>query len=152
MARKMLYRLYQNNRKNSEFSGKWYARAVYVNELDLNDVAELIQRNTTAKKADVLAVLTEMVEVIRDAIQASQVVNINGLGRFRITLNTAPANTAADFNVQENILGCKVRFLPEMKGGAKKGSKKQIYLKDGITFQESPKNDVDTSPQEEQEP
>ena len=152
-SRQLLYRLYQNNRKNSEFSGKWYARAVYTNEIDLDGVAELIQRNTTAKKADCLAVLTEMVEVIRDQIQSSHVVNINGLGRFKIGLHTAPANTAADFSVQENVLGKHVNFLPEMRGGAQKGSKKQIYLLDGMSVREAPKNAVDTStPADDQEP
>ena len=67
----LLYRLYQNNRKNSEFSGKWYARAVFTNMIDLDGIAERIQRNSTAKKSDCLAVLTEMVEVLRDELQTS---------------------------------------------------------------------------------
>ncbi|MBQ6188384.1 MAG: hypothetical protein IJK49_10635 [Prevotella sp.] len=67
------------------------------------------------------------------------------LCRFKIGLRTAPANTAADFSVQENVLGKHVNFLPEMKGGAQKGSHKQIYLLDGMSVKEAPKNAVDTS-------
>ena len=141
----LLYRLYQNKRKNSEFNGKWYARAIFTNMIDLDGIAERIQRNSTAKKSDCLAVLTEMVEVLRDELQASHSVHINGLGYFRMGLNTAPANTASDFNVQENILGVRVNFVPEGKGGSQKGSKKSFYLKDGLKIKEAPKNAVDTS-------
>lgn len=148
----VLYRLYQNNRKNSEFSGKWYARAIFTNMVDIEALAERIQRNSTAKKSDVLAVLTEMVEVLRDELQASHTVHINGLGYFRIGLKTSPANTAADFKVQENILGTKVNFIPEMKGGTQKGSHKSRYLLDGLKIQEAPKNAVVTTPEGEQEP
>lgn len=147
----LLYRLYQNNRKNSEFSGKWYARAVYTNMVNLDAIAERIQRNSTAKKSDCLAVLTEMVEVIKDELQASHSVHIDGLGYFRLGLRTAPANTAADFTVNENVLGKRVNFIPEMKGGSLKGSKKSIYLIDGLKVKEAPKNAVDTSTQEEEQ-
>lgn len=53
--------------------------------------------------------------------------------------------TAADFNVQENVVGKHVNFLPEMRGGAQKGSHKQIYLLEGMSVKEAPKNAVDTS-------
>ena len=93
----VLYRLYQNNRKNSEFSGKWYARSVMTNTIDTAAIAERIQRNCTVKKSDVVAVLTELVEVMKDELQNSHSIKLDGFGFFRIGLHTAPANTAADF-------------------------------------------------------
>ena len=46
-----------------------------------------------------------------------------------------------------------VNFLPEMKGGTQKGSHRQIYLLDGMSVKEAPKNAVDTStPADDQEP
>ena len=55
-----LYKLVQNNNEHmQEAYQKWYARPVYTGTLDLNGIAELIQRNSTAKKSDALAVLTE---------------------------------------------------------------------------------------------
>ena len=149
----VLYRLYQNNRKNSEFSGKWYARSVMTNTIDTAAIAERIQRNCTVKKSDVVAVLTELVEVMKDELQNSHSIKLDGFGFFRIGLHTAPANTAADFSVQENILGARVNFIPQMTGGSQKGSKKTIQFITGVKMKEAPKNAVDTStPDEEQEP
>ena len=80
-----LYKLVQNNNEHmQEAYQKWYARPVYTGTLDLNGIAELIQRNSTAKKSDALAVLTEMVEVISDALKSSQRVKIDGFGTFKV--------------------------------------------------------------------
>ena len=47
-----LYKLVQNNNEHmQEAYQKWYARPVYTGTLDLNGIAELIQRNSTAKKS-----------------------------------------------------------------------------------------------------
>ncbi|MEE3386208.1 MAG: DNA-binding protein, partial [Prevotella sp.] len=74
----VLYKLYQDNRDNSKHKGSWYARAKTLDTVTLNEIAQRIQDNTTAKKADALAVLTEMVEVVRDYLQKSYRVKIDG--------------------------------------------------------------------------
>ncbi len=76
----VLYKLYQDNRDTSTHKGEWYARAKTLDTVTLNEIAQRIQDNTTAKKADALAVLTEMVEVVRDYLQKSYRVKIDGLG------------------------------------------------------------------------
>ena len=92
---------------------KWYARPVYTETIDLDKIAELIQRNSTAKKSDAKAVLTEMVEVITDALQASQRVHIDGFGTFKIGISSRGADSPEDFTVAENIRSCRVLFQPE---------------------------------------
>ena len=79
----VLYKLYQDNRDTSSHKGEWYARAKTLDTVTLNEIAQRIQDNTTAKKADALAVLTEMVEVVRDYLQKSYRVKIDGLGSCR---------------------------------------------------------------------
>ena len=59
----VLYKLYQDNRDTSSHKGEWYARAKTLDTVTLNEIAQRIQDNTTAKKADALAVLTEMVGI-----------------------------------------------------------------------------------------
>ena len=81
----IFYKLIQN--KNEEMPkafNKWYARPVVTETIDLDYIAERIQRNSTAKKSDAKAVLTEMVEVITDALQSSQRVKIDGFGAFKV--------------------------------------------------------------------
>ena len=105
-----LYKLIQNT--NEHMSGayqKWYARPVYTGTIDLDGIAELIQRNSTAKKSDAKAVLTEMVEVITDALQSSQRVKIDGFGAFKVGISSRGADSEEDFSVTANIQTVKFR-------------------------------------------
>ena len=100
------------------------------------DIAELIQRNSTAKKSDAYAVLVEMVEVISDALKASKRVHVDGFGTFKIGISSRGADSVEDFNASENIRGCRVLFQPEITTdpSTHKRLKKLIQ---GMTFQSS---------------
>ena len=94
----IFYKLIQN--KNEEMPkafNKWYARPVVTETIDLDYIAERIQRNSTAKKSDAKAVLTEMVEVITDALQSSQRVKIDGFGAFKVGLSSRGADSVEDY-------------------------------------------------------
>ena len=147
----VLYKLYQDNRSNATYPGKWYARAVHNNVTDLNAIAALIQRNCSLKKSDVIGVLTEMVEVMRDELTSSNIVKLDGLGTFRVGLSTKPADTAAAFTPAKNVVGYRVNFLPEAKLAATSvatdGKLKRTLVKnliEGVTCKEATKNAVVT--------
>ena len=106
------YRLYQNKIKNSKTYGKFYARAIHTDTVDLDNIADVIERNCTLKRSDVKACLTELVEVMRDALQNSNKVRINGLGMFKINVKSNPSESAAEFK-GNNISGYRVLFTPE---------------------------------------
>ena len=130
-------KLIQN--KNEEMPkafNKWYARPVVTETVDLDYIAERIQRNSTAKKSDAKAVLTEMVEVITDALQSSQRVHINGFGTFKIGLSSKGVSTVKDFSITENLKGVRVLFQPEttVDSGTHKRVRNMIS---GIVFQNS---------------
>ena len=82
----VLYKLQQDNRDTSTHKGMWYARAKMLDIIELDELAQLIQDNTTAKKADAQAVLTEMVEQMRALLKRSYAVRIPGLGIFKVGL------------------------------------------------------------------
>lgn len=132
-----LFKLIQN--KNEKMTGayqKWYARPVYNGTINLDGIADLIQRNSTAKKSDAKAVLTEMVEVITDALQSSQRVHIDGFGTFKIGMSSKGSQTVKDFSITENLTGVRVLFQPEVT--VDKGSRKRIRkMLSGLTFQNS---------------
>ena len=132
-----LYKLVQNNNEEMpKCYQKWYAKPVYTETIGLMDIAELIQRNSTAKKSDAYAVLVEMVEVISDALKASKRVHIDGFGTFKIGISSRGADSVEDFNASENIRGCRVLFQPEITTdpSTHKRLKKLIQ---GMTFQSS---------------
>ena len=136
-AMAQFYKLVQN--KNEEMPKayqKWYARPVYVDTLDLDGVAELIQRNSTAKKSDARAVLTEMVEVIADALKDSKRVHIDGFGTFKVGISSRGADSPEDYSVNEHIRGARILFQPETitDPSTHKKSKKLIQ---GMKFKSS---------------
>ena len=130
-----LYKLVKNtNEKMTGAFGKWFARPVYTGTIDLDGIAERIQRNSTAKKSDAKAVLTEMVEVITDALQASQRVHINGFGTFKIGMSSKGADDVKKFNILENLKGVHVLFQPEATVDS--GTHKRVRgITSGIVFQ-----------------
>ena len=122
------YKLYQDNRENSKNRGKWYARTVMTDTVNLKQMSERIQRNCSMKASDVNAVLIELVEVIKDELQASKRVVIDGFGSFRIGLRTTAADKAKDFSVAKNIKGAKVNFLPSEEVNSADGKRVKSLL------------------------
>jgi predicted histone-like DNA-binding protein len=95
--------------------------------IDLEAIADRIQRNCTAKMSDVKAVLTELIETMRDELQNSHRVKINGFGSFRIGLTSKVADSPKDFKVKTNITGLHVVFQPEVKTSAD-GTRTKTFL------------------------
>ena len=53
----VFYRLHQDQSTGTKRSGKWYARAVPTAVISTRQLAEIVQRNCTVKKSDVMAVI-----------------------------------------------------------------------------------------------
>ena len=143
----VLYKLYQDNRDTSSHKGEWYARAKTLDTVTLNEIAQRIQDNTTAKKADALAVLTEMVEVVRDYLQKSYRVKIDGLGSFKMSLKTSPAPTAKEFSASKNIKSMRALFQEDVT--VDKNGMRHRSLSSGATAKELPKNAVGADEEEQ---
>lgn len=107
------YRIVKYKNKSSEKNNWYYARAVMTDTLNLNGIAERIQRNCSMKKSDVLAVLTELVEVMKDELQGSHTVKLDGLGSFKMSMRTTLCETLSQFSASEHIKALRVLFQPE---------------------------------------
>jgi len=135
------YRLHQDQSVGTKKSGKWYARMVPMATIDTRKLAEIIQRNCTVKKSDVLAVLDELVETMRDQLQDSKRVKLDGFGSFKIGLNSKGARTAKSFTVADHIEGMHIVFSPEnTKDSA--GNRTKQFLQ-GVKVEELPENKVE---------
>ncbi len=109
------YRIYQlkNSTEGNAYNGKWYARAVVDEVTDTQALAELIQRNCSVKRSDVMAVLTELSEVLKDELLAGNRIKIDGIGSFKAGFTSKPADTRAEWTPQTNITGTHIVFQPE---------------------------------------
>ena len=106
------YKIYQS-KTNNLTNGNYYARIAYSDPVDLKKLAEKMQANCTVKYSDIVAVLTELGETMKNELLNSKPVKITGLGTFRLSLKSKGAKTLKDFSVQHNITGVRVRFFPE---------------------------------------
>lgn len=145
----VFYRLYQENRKSSKFNGQWYARAVHTNTVNIDDLADEMQANCTVKRADIVAVLSELVETMKAHLQMSHRVKLDRLGTFKLGISTSPAQQVKDFSPNTNVKGVHVLFQPETK--VEKDKTRVKALINGCKVKELPKNDV-TDDEEENTP
>jgi len=81
------YRLVQDKSSNPRKSGKWYAKAVIGQTVTTDQIADRIQKNCSMKKSDVVAVLSELAEVIADIVKESQRAQLDGIGCFKAGLS-----------------------------------------------------------------
>ena len=128
------FKVYQDNRKGNT-NGKYYARATYRETVTIKDLATRMQANCTVKHSDIVAVLTEFSEVLKEELLRSNRVKIDGLGTFKVGLSTTGAPSAKEFTVA-NIKGAHILFQPE---AAKDGStgKRVKNLLSGVKFKEA---------------
>ena len=143
----VFYKLRQDKREDSKTYGKWYARTYMIETVDTKMLSERIQRNCTAKASDVNAVLTELVEVMRDELQASRRVKLDGFGSFKIGISSKGARSAKAFTVADNIKGMHIVFTPERSTDAA-GNRVKQFLQ-GAKCEELPENKVEKEVQGE---
>ena len=134
----VFYRLHQDKSKNTSRTGKWYARMVPMSIVNTRQLAEIMQRNCTVKKSDILAVLDELVETMRDQLQDSKRVKLDGFGSFKIGVSSIGAATANEFSAANHIKGMHIVFTPESTSDST-GARTKQFLQ-GAKAEELPLN------------
>ena len=143
------YRKVQEKREGNKNYGKWYGRAVHLNNVTTKELAEEIAHSTTATYADTLAVLNELSVALRRHLLNSDRVEIEGIGAFKVGIRSVAAKTSADFGAQ-NIKSYRInyqpfkRFVPngQVTEQNRRAGNFVMNLLEGVTVQEAPKNFV----------
>ena len=95
----------------------YHGQAVKTGELDFEKLAKRINNSTTVTQSDCYAVLKSMKDHIIEALTEGQVVVLDDLGRFQVTLQGKcyNADTMADeeFSPSAYIKGHKIVFRPD---------------------------------------
>ena len=116
------------NPRDKEAAPKYYATAQRVQTISLDDMAKNISHSTTATRADVLAVLTALIDEMTTELAKGNSIILGELGTFRFTLTSKGAVTAENFKV-DIIKKASVRYYPSR-------TIKNIY--DNLTFNRVP--------------
>ena len=105
------------NPKGIEGVNYFHGQAIKTGELTLEKLAKRINNSTTVTQTDCRAVLLSMKEHIAEALTEGQVVVLDDLGRFQVTLQgkcyTQEMMAETDFAPASMIKGHKIVFRPD---------------------------------------
>ena len=105
-----------SNPKNPDVD-YFHGQAIKTGELTLDKLAKRINNSTTVTQADCRAVLVSMKDHIIEALTEGQVVVLDDLGRFQITLQgkcyPKEVINAEDFSPSSMIKSHKIVFRPD---------------------------------------
>lgn len=111
----MMYELRIQKNKAMPSAGQYVARVVHNGVVDTEAVAQEIQDNCSLKRADVLAVLSELENVLCRHLQNGEIVQLSHLGRLKLEIKGRPVSTPQLFNPHEHILGVALHLIPESR-------------------------------------
>ena len=115
---KIIYEVYQNQNEHSSAYGKWYGRVKYLESLNTRKLATHISEHGSIYTPDVVyGVLEKFRSCLLEMLLNSKKVKIEGLGTFYTTLECKKggALTKEKFNINSNLDGLHIRFLPEQE-------------------------------------
>ena len=97
----------------------FHGQAIKTGELTLDKLAKRINNSTTVTQADCRAVLVSMKDHIIEALTEGQVVVLDDLGRFQVSLQgkcyPAEVLTDKEFSPSSMIKGHRIVFRPEVE-------------------------------------
>ena len=115
---KIIYEVYQNQNEHSSAYGKWYGRVKYLESLNTRKLANHISEHGSIYTPDVVyGVLEKFRSCLLEMLLNSKKVKIEGLGTFYTTLECKKGGAVSKdkFNINSNLDGLHIRFLPEQE-------------------------------------
>ena len=110
----MQYDLRQNNNRGSSSFGKWYAHAVRRSTLNTRGLSDYIMAHGSVYTRDVVeGMVIKLRESIVELLMQGVGVKLEGLGTFYPTFECTGADSADEFDINQNLKGVHMRFKPE---------------------------------------
>ena len=105
------YILQQIKITSSKAYGKWYAKNVVEETIDLDGLSEhMSHHNSPYSKGVIKGLLTDMIQCIKELLLQGKNVKIDDLAIFSLGIkNKLAAATEEDFTVSKNIEGVKLK-------------------------------------------
>lgn len=101
----------RKNMIDKEKPDLYYAIAKPSGDIDIDEMAERIQRASTVNWADVLCVLRALQTEMIDSFKRGETVRLGDLGSFYVTLRSSGTLVQEDVK-SPLIIGARVRFRP----------------------------------------
>lgn len=106
----------------NERLGVYFPQAVTAGKpVETKEVAEKLALISTVSKSDVAAVLGDLAGVLADFMKQGKSVRLEGLGTFRLTLDSRGVKEEKDFDFQKQVKAVRVQFIPQREGATTRG-------------------------------
>ena len=145
------YILHQIKIKSSHSFGKWFAKNVVEETIDLDALAEhMSSHNCPYSKGAIKGVLTDMITCIKELLLEGKNVKIDHLAIFSLGIkNKATSDVESDFSISKNIEGVKLKAratgeLMSKSLNLEATLKKAAYVNGKITTSEEPTTPSDS--------
>lgn len=78
--------------------GKFYAQVQVRGEMGIREIAERIQRECTLTRADTIAVLTALEDVVSEGLQGGEIVRLGDLGSLQVSVSGQGVEKEEEYN------------------------------------------------------
>ena len=111
----LIFKFRQNKDKTKPKAyKKWFARAVHTETVGIRALADVMQENCTVKRSDILAVLSELAEVMTTELQSGRKVYLEGIGTFMLGISGKGCDHPREFRVDRDVKNVHVVFQPDV--------------------------------------
>jgi predicted histone-like DNA-binding protein len=97
----------------------WFPKLTGSTQVNLNEIADLLSKRTTAHGADVILIVNALVDLIPELLTSGHTVKLDELGTFRLHAKVA-ASDSREAVSKRNIRELRISFIPH------KGMKKKL--------------------------
>ncbi|MBQ6747138.1 MAG: HU family DNA-binding protein [Bacteroidaceae bacterium] len=105
-------KLIRNNIKSSSSYGKYFAKTVSQGEVTIREIMEEACRNSHLSEGSVIAVVTELEDLLKEKLGEGQTVVLPGIGRFSLRVESIGVDDPKEFNIRRHITRIICGFLP----------------------------------------
>lgn len=120
---------------NAESPGKYYGQAQSRGVASIRELSKRIQQMCTVTRADVMAVLIALEDVVSEALSNGEIVRLGELGSLQVSLSSSGATTKEEYDdsliKKKRILFRSGITLANMLENLKYQRVEQKYFKDG---------------------
>ena len=116
-----MFRFKKTRLRNSsrDYDGLWFPKALHPITVTTKDLLKEIPRNCSLKRSDLLAALTELSEFLIRHLRQGEIVDIDGIGRFKLEVKGQGVLSPDDFDERTDISGYVCHFTPYSSNGRK---------------------------------
>ena len=105
-------KLIKNNIKSSSSYGKYFAKTVSQGEVTLREIKKEACRNSHLSEGTVIAVVTELEDLLKEKLGNGQTVVLPEIGRFSSRVESIGVDEPKQFNIRRHITRVICGFLP----------------------------------------